>query len=79
VLRLSVHVQSRILERALELAWIEAAIASPDRRAVDPDPTLSHSFKAIAAFGGRVLKPGHRAEGQDVLVVTAHFDRRARR
>jgi uncharacterized protein YuzE len=43
--------------------------------AQDRDPALTQSFKRIAAFGGRVLKVVHCADGADILVVTAHFDR----
>jgi hypothetical protein len=59
--------------------WIEATVAAPDWTSPDPDPTLMRSFKVIAAFGSRVLRVVHRQVGTDVLVVTAHFDRGARR
>ncbi len=79
MIRLSIHAVKRLAERKIAWAWVELTIASPDRIAADHDPALTQSFKAIAEFGGRVLKVVHRMEGQDVLVVTAHFDRNARR
>jgi hypothetical protein len=62
--------------RGIMLSYIEAALASPDRVAPDAtDPTLKRSYKVIPEFGNRV----HRPEGDDILVVTAHWDRGARR
>ncbi|HJS84092.1 MAG TPA: DUF4258 domain-containing protein [Acetobacteraceae bacterium] len=79
MIRLTKHVERRIQKRHLALAWIEATIAAPDWTAQDPDPTLTRSYKAIAAFGGHVLRVVHRPEGADILVVTAFFDRDAKR
>jgi hypothetical protein len=79
MIRLSIHTEKRVAERALDLAWIEATITAPDWTTADPDPTLTRSYKAIAAFGGRVLRVVHRAAGDDAIVVTAFFDRSARR
>jgi hypothetical protein len=55
-------------------------IAAPDRTEADPrNPSLTRSFKAVAAFGNRVLRVVHQPDGDDILVVTARFDRGARR
>lgn len=63
-----------------KLAYIEAALASPDRVGADPtDPSLNRSFKAISEFGNRVLRVVHRQVGSDIFVVTAHWDRGQRR
>ena len=78
-IRLTKHMERRIQERKLPLAWIEATIAAPDWTAADPDPALIRSFRAIAEAGRRVLRVVHRTEGADIVVVTAHFDRSARR
>jgi hypothetical protein len=51
---------------------------------MDPtDPASSRSFKAIPAFANRVLRVVHRPDGDnipgdDVFVVTAHWDRGAK-
>ncbi len=79
VIRLTQHADTELPRRGLRRDWIEAAIAAPDWTASDPDPTLTRSYKAIAEFGGRVLRVVHRPDGDDVLVVMAHFDRGARR
>jgi cyanate lyase len=66
--------------RSIVLSYIEDTLAAPDRVTGDPtDPTLTRSYKAIAAFGNRVLRVVHRRDGADIFVVTAHWDRGARR
>ena len=66
--------------RAIEPDWVEATIAAPDRTKADPrNPSLTRSFQAVAAFANRVLRVVHQPDGDDILVVTAHFDRGARR
>lgn len=79
MIRLTVHAERRIAERKLSFDWIEAAIMRPDRVAPDVDPSLTQSFKRIAACGGRVLKVVHRFDDADILVVTAYLDRGAER
>jgi hypothetical protein len=73
------HLAQRLSERKIALQWVEATIASPDWTAPDPDPTLTRSYRAIAEFGGRVLRVVHRPVDGDVVVVTTFFDRGARR
>ena len=78
-LQLTRHVARRVEERHLLLTWIEAAVFAPDWTTQDPDPSLTRSFKSIAEAGGRVLRVVHRPDGADIRVVTAFFDRGARR
>ena len=78
MIRLTQHAETQVLRRRIDLAWIEATGVTPDRRAPDSDPALMRSFKAITGFGGRVSRVVHRPDGNDVLIVTAHFDRNAR-
>ena len=42
-------------ERLIDRAWIEAAIARPDRTEPAPRPGRTRSYRAIPEFGGRVL------------------------
>jgi hypothetical protein len=74
------HAREAIAVRNIGLDWIEATVSSPDF--VEADPHYSdrtRSFKAIAEFGGWMLRVVHRAEGDDIVVITVHFDRGARR
>jgi len=76
---LSAHAAEAVQLRGLELAWIEATLSDPDWTAPDPRPGRTRSYKAIAACGGRVLRVVHRPAADGVMVITAHFDRGARR
>ena len=79
MIRLSKHTADEIEGRGILLSYIEAALSSPDRVAQDvTDPALSRSYKLIPEFGNRVLRVVHRPDGDDILVVTAHWDRGAK-
>jgi hypothetical protein len=75
----TIHAKQRMQDYGIEWAWIVAAVASPDATAPDPRPGITRSFKAIPERGGRILRVAHRADGADVLVLSAHFDRGAKR
>ena len=73
VIRLTNHAEREMRRRAIGPDWVEATIAAPDRTELDPrDASLTRSFKAVAAFGNRVLRVVHRPDGDDILVVTSH-------
>jgi hypothetical protein len=74
----TIHAREAVEKRVLNSEWIERAIATPDFTHPDPDPTLTRSFKAIVEAAGRILRVVHRPEGNDILVVTVHFDRNAK-
>jgi hypothetical protein len=77
---LSKHTADEMARRSITLAYIEAAVARPDRVTGDPtDPALTRSFKSIAQFGHRVLRVVHRPHNSDIFFVTAHWDRGAKR
>jgi hypothetical protein len=76
---LSEHAKVVVAERAIQLAWIEMAIALPDASGQDPsDPTLAGIWKRISEADGRALRVVYRALDTDILIVTAFFDRGAR-
>lgn len=73
------HARERVETGEVALAWIEATVLRPDwARADRQRPGVMLSFRAIEEFGGRVLRVAHRPAGDDVLVITAFFDRGAR-
>jgi hypothetical protein len=73
------HATEAMGKRGIAEEWIEAALTIPDRSEADPrDPGRTRSYKAIAAFGGRILRVVHRPEGANILVITVHFDRGAK-
>jgi hypothetical protein len=80
MIRYTKHAQEAMVVREIALDSIEAAVSAPDR--VEPDPRdteCTRSYKSIAAHDGRVLRVVHRPDGDDILVITVHLDRRARR
>jgi hypothetical protein len=80
MIRLTKHAQEAISVRGIAFAWIEEAVSSPDFVEADPrHPERTRSYKAIAELGGRMLRVVHRPEGDDIVIITVHFDRGARR
>jgi class 3 adenylate cyclase len=62
------------------LMGADEEVSAPDWIEPDPrHPDRIRSYKAIAEHDGRVLRVVHRPEGDDILIITVHFDRRARR
>jgi hypothetical protein len=80
MIRFTKHAREAVHVRNIALAWIEEAVSSPDFVEADPrHPERTRSYKAIAGFGGRVLRVVNRPAGDDILIITVHFDRGARR
>ncbi len=80
MIRFTKHAEEAISVRAIAVDWIEAAVSAPDRIEPDPrHPDRTRSYKAIAEYGARVLRVVHRPEGDDIVIITVHFDRGARR
>lgn len=62
--------------RGIPEAWMREALSAPD--ATEPDPRgggLLRTWRALAAAGGRALRVVHRADGPDIVVITAFLDR----
>lgn len=79
MIKLTIHAAEAVSLRQIDLVWVEATISVPSLVTPDPKrPGVTLSFKAIAEFGGRVLRVAHRPEGADTLIVTAYFDRSAK-
>jgi uncharacterized protein DUF4258 len=80
MIRLTKHAQEAISVRGIAFAWIDEALSSPDFVEADPGhPERMRSYKAVAEFGSRVLRVVHRPEGDDIVIITVHFDRGGRR
>jgi hypothetical protein len=79
MIRFTKHGREAVETRDIAIEWIEATIDAPDSTNRDPrHPDLVRCYRAIAAFGGRVLRVVYRSDGDDICVVTAHFDRGAK-
>jgi hypothetical protein len=79
MIRLTRHAQEAMGARSIAFTWIEQAVTSPDFVEADPrHAERTRSYKAIAEYGGRVLRVVHRPERDDIVIITVHFDRGAR-
>lgn len=79
MIKLSKHTADEMGKRRILLRYIEATLGFPDRVVQDPtDPALRRSYRIIPEFGNRMLRVVHRPEGDDIFVVTAHWDRGAK-
>ena len=66
--------------RAIVESWVEATIEQPECKEPDPhDSALTRAWRRIPEHGGRVLRVVFRHGGSDIVVVSAVFDRGARR
>lgn len=63
--------------RGIEPAWVSDTILHPDWTEPDPIAGRERRFRAIGAFGGRVLRVMTEEQDDNVLVITACFDRAA--
>ncbi|ADH88062.1 conserved hypothetical protein [Ancylobacter novellus DSM 506] len=78
--RFSAHMQVVLRERGLDIAWVKRVLASPEWVEPDPnDPQLTRAFASVPERGGRILRVVYRDDGATRFVVTAFFDRGARR
>ena len=77
-MRYSKHADRRLSERGIPKAWVEAAMAAPDRETPDPkNPRLTRAYKRLTEAGGRVLRVVYMRTGTDTLIITAFLDRDA--
>jgi hypothetical protein len=74
------HVEVAIEERELNRDWIERTVRSPDW--VAPDTTTLGAvrhFKAIPEYGNRILRVACLESPSEIRILTAFFDRKAKR
>lgn len=74
------HAEDVISERGLKREWVEEAAQNPDWIAVDEgQPNATRRFRSIAEFGGRILRVVCFESASDIRILTAFFDRGAKR
>jgi len=79
-LRYTLHADDMLVERKIERAWVEAVMAAPEW--TEPDPRwvgLRRAYGRVAEAGGRILRVVFADEGDGRRIVSAFFDRDARR
>lgn len=76
----SAHASDAIGERELDIAWIVRTVRDPDWVVADPErPGVERRYRAIPEQGGRVLRVAVMEKPDEIRIITAFFDRRARR
>ena len=74
------HARTRLRTRQLKVEWVEDTVHRPDWTALDPkDPNVERRFRAIETFGGRILRVVCVETESTIRVISALFDRNARR
>ena len=74
------HALDVLAERKLEAAWVEKAVREPERRESDPDdPEVERRYRTIPERGGRTIRVACVENEQEIRIVTAFLDRKARR
>lgn len=67
-------------ERGIAFSWVELAARDPLWHEPDPnDPALQRRFRSIPEFGDRILRVVCVETETTIRIVTATFDRNARR
>jgi uncharacterized DUF497 family protein len=77
---ITAHARLRLRERNLRSEWIELAVRDPDWREPDlSDKSVERRFRAIPAFGNRILRVACVETNASIRIISVLFDRNARR
>jgi hypothetical protein len=76
---ITAHALDEIAKRRLDLAWVERVALCPEWIEPDPQAGVIRHFGTIAEFGGRILRVPVADRGANRHVLSAFFDRTARR
>ena len=80
MIRLTKHATEAMDARNIPFEWVERTLRSPDWTGNDPRHSdRMRAFKAIPEFDGRFLRVVFRPDGADIVVITVHPDRSAKR
>ena len=72
---LTSHAEVVVLERNIDLIWIEQVLKDPVKtESDDTDPELRHSLGVIIEYRNRVLRVVH-TRAEPTKIITAYFDR----
>jgi hypothetical protein len=74
------HALTAIRERELERSWIERTIGEPEWRQPDPsDPAVTRFYRPVPERGGRILRVACVESAGEIRILSAYFDRGARK
>lgn len=72
------HALDRMRQEWLYREWVERAVLAPDWIERDPRPGILRAFRSVPERGGRILRVAYRPQDDDLIVLSAHFDRDAK-
>lgn len=78
-LRFTAHARTAMAERELAEAWVTATALAPEWEAPDPRPGTVRRYRAIPERGGRILRVACVETANEIRILSAFLDRRARR
>ncbi|PSJ62245.1 DUF4258 domain-containing protein [Mesorhizobium soli] len=79
-IKYTAHAETVIYERQLERAWIEDAVHMPDWREADSSSSaVERRFRIIHERGDRVLRVVCVETADEIRIISAFLDRRAKR
>ncbi len=79
-IKYTLHAETAIRERGLDKAWVEKVARTPEWREDDPsNPDVERRFGAIPERGDRILRVVIVETLDQIRILSAFFDRRARR
>ncbi|OJF96778.1 DUF4258 domain-containing protein [Pararhizobium antarcticum] len=79
-LRYTLHAETVIRERGLNKSWIENTVRQPDWRIPDPeDKDIARLYRHISERGDRILRVACLENVEEIRIISAFFDRKARR
>jgi hypothetical protein len=77
-LTFTTHAYDAILERELDMAWIDRTARHPTWSRPNPRPGIERRFRAVPEFGGRILRAVCLETPEEIRIISVFFDRRAR-
>lgn len=79
-LRFTGHAKDAIFERILDPEWVELAARKPHWRVADPrGGGIERRYRVFQEADGRVLRVVCLETQAEIAILTAFFDRKARR
>lgn len=74
------HALTVLAEREISLDFVQRVASRPEWTEPDPvDPTIERRFGPIEEHGNRILRVACVETAEEIRILTAFFDRRARR
>lgn len=76
----TLHARDAVDERQIDPDWIECTAREPEWTIPDPrNAGVEQRFRAIPHFDGRILRVACYETEKEIRILTAFFDRDARR